>query len=450
MSNMDDFNFNNSFYDSDRHSQQAQGQPLSGITDFGGASNGQPPERDGFRQDREWRKMKASMKKTMAAMMAVCCIASVSLGAAGGYLAGSMTQNGSSSQSSVSQSGDSGSSSDHLYTSNLSTGSQSGNLSEVIEKVRSSVVAINVESTASSGAGYFFGGEQTVQSAGSGVILSEDGYIVTNNHVIEDANSITVYLQDGSSYPAKLVGTDDEGDIALLKIEASGLNYATLGDSDSLKVGDAAVAIGNPLGELAGSVSQGIISALDREITLNGETMNLLQTDAAINPGNSGGALFNANGEVIGIVVAKSGGDNVEGLGFAIPVNDVKEIVDQLSTYGYVTGRPTMGASFVDISDQMTAAMYRVDRLGVYVLSTEENSAAAQAGLLPGDCVLSVNGQEVSAASDIQKIVSGSQVGDTLTLDVIRYSSGQKEQVQVILAEEAPESANQTVSARLS
>lgn len=207
------------------------------------------------------------------------------------------------------------------------------------------------------------------------------------------------------------MGTDDEGDIALLKIEASGLNYATLGDSDSLKVGDAAVAIGNPLGELAGSVSQGIISALDREITLNGETMNLLQTDAAINPGNSGGALFNANGEVIGIVVAKSGGDNVEGLGFAIPVNDVKEIVDQLSTYGYVTGRPTMGASFVDISDQMTAAMYRVDRLGVYVLSTEENSAAAQAGLLPGDCVLSVNGQEVSAASDIQKIVSGQPGG---------------------------------------
>lgn len=180
------------------------------------------------------------------------------------------------------------------------------------------------------------------------------------------------------------MGTDDEGDIALLKIEASGLNYATLGDSDSLKVGDAAVAIGNPLGELAGSVSQGIISALDREITLNGETMNLLQTDAAINPGNSGGALFNANGEVIGIVVAKSGGDNVEGLGFAIPVNDVKEIVDQLSTYGYVTGRPTMGASFVDISDQMTAVMYRVDRLGVYVLSTEENSAGGPGRTSPG------------------------------------------------------------------
>ena len=379
--------------------------------------------------------------------MAVCCIASVSLGAAGGYFAGTMT-NGS--QSSVSQSEGGSSNSDHLYTSNLSAGSQTGSLSDVIEKVRPSVVAINVESTTSSGANYFFGGEQTVQSAGSGVIISEDGYIVTNNHVIEDANNITVYLQDGTSYTASLVGADAEGDIALLKIDATGLSYATLGDSDTLKVGDTAIAIGNPLGELAGSVSQGIVSALDRQITLEGETMNLLQTDAAINPGNSGGALFNASGEVIGIVVAKSGGDNIEGLGFAIPINDVKEIVDQLTTYGYVTGRPTMGATFVDISDQITAAMYRVNRLGVYVLSTEDNSAAAQAGLLPGDYIVSVNGQSVSSSSDIQAVVSGSEVGDTLTFSVIRYSSGQQEEVQVTLAEEVPDSVSQTVSAQLS
>lgn len=449
MSSMNDFQYNNSFYDNNSQSQQQEPNQAvpAGAAGYSASSNSQPPERDGFRQDRELKKIKSSMKKSMAVMMAVCCIASVSLGAAGGYFAGTMT-NGS--QSSVSQSEGGSSNSDHLYTSNLSAGSQTGSLSDVIEKVRPSVVAINVESTTSSGANYFFGGEQTVQSAGSGVIISEDGYIVTNNHVIEDANNITVYLQDGTSYTASLVGTDAEGDIALLKIDATGLSYATLGDSDTLKVGDTAIAIGNPLGELAGSVSQGIVSALDRQITLEGETMNLLQTDAAINPGNSGGALFNASGEVIGIVVAKSGGDNIEGLGFAIPINDVKEIVDQLTTYGYVTGRPTMGATFVDISDQITAAMYRVNRLGVYVLSTEDNSAAAQGGLLPGDYIVSVNGQSVSSSSDIQAVVSGSEVGDTLTFSVIRYSSGQQEEVQVTLAEEVPDSVNQTVSAQLS
>lgn len=196
---------------------------------------------------------------------------------------------------------------------------------DVVETAWDSVVEISTETVYSSRRGSY-----TAAGAGSGVIISDDGYIVTNNHVIEGVSSIFVTTTDGTEYEAELIMTDEENDVALLKIEATDLTYALFGDSDQLQVGELAVAIGNPLGSLGGTVTEGIISATDREITIDGVTMTLLQTSAAINQGNSGGGLFNANGELIGIVNAKSSGLAIEGLGFAIPINAVKEIISEI------------------------------------------------------------------------------------------------------------------------
>ena len=276
------------------------------------------------------------------------------------------------------------------------------------------------------------------EGAGSGVILSQDGKIVTNNHVIEGASTITVRLRSGETYPATLIGTDSETDVALLKIDATGLTPATLGDSDTLKVGEPAIAIGNPLGQLGGTVTDGIISALNRDITLDGETMNLLQTNAAINPGNSGGGLFNAQGELIGIVVAKSSGTGVEGLGFAIPINQVKSVVAELETNGYVTGRAAMGVSLVDIQDAQTAMAYRVDRAGVYVLAVNDGSAAQKAGIQAGDCIVSVDGTEISDASSLTALIESHSVGDTISVSVLR--NGQTLTLPVTLGEQTASS----------
>ncbi|WP_243154785.1 S1C family serine protease [Clostridium thermarum] len=206
------------------------------------------------------------------------------------------------------------------------------------------------------------------EGAGSGVIVSKDGYIVTNNHVIDGASKITVKTTDKKSYTAKLIGKDVKTDLAVLKIEDSDLTTAVYGDSSKLVVGELAVAIGNPLGELGGTVTEGIISALNRDVVIDGQTMNLLQTSAAINPGNSGGGLFNEYGELIGIVNAKSSGSGIEGLGFAIRINTVIDIVDSIIDYGYVQGRIDTGLNLIDILDSQTARRYRVQSTGVYIL----------------------------------------------------------------------------------
>ena len=221
--------------------------------------------------------------------------------------------------------------------------------------------------------------------AGSGVIISEDGYLITNNHVINGASTIQVRTSDGTTYDAVLVGTDSKTDVAVLKINASGLRPVTFGDSDNLNVGETAVAIGNPLGELGGTVTNGIISAKDRSITLDNQQMTLLQTNAAINPGNSGGGLFNSRGELIGMVVAKSSGSDVEGLGFAIPSNLVSKIAQELIANGYVTGRPALGVTVLSIENAQTAMQYGVSSLGVYITDVESGSAADKAGLQAGD-----------------------------------------------------------------
>ena len=304
----------------------------------------------------------------------------------------------------------------------------------VSEKVSDSVVEIVTEYVQEG----FLRGSYTSSGAGSGVILTEDGYIVTNNHVIDGAQNIHVRLHNGDYYEAELVGTDSVSDIAVLKINATGLSYATLGDSSALVVGERCVAIGNPLGTLGGTVTDGIISAKDREITVEGETMVLLQTNAAVNPGNSGGGLFNMRGELIGIVNAKSSGDNVEGLGFAIPINTASPIIDDLINSGYVHGRFALGVSVLTIDNYQKAMYYGVEEYGTYIYQVESGSNAEKAGLQVGDLILKADGKEIETASDLQEVLDSKTAGDTLELEIDR--DGETLTVTVTLMETVPES----------
>ena len=290
-------------------------------------------------------------------------------------------------------------------------------VSKVVKTAKNSVVSIECQTENASG-NYGFGASTTVTSSGSGVIVSKDGYIATNNHVIDGASKITVTTADNESYEAKLVGTDEQTDIAVLKIEAEDLNNATFGKSSSLEVGDEVVAIGNPLGELSGTVTNGIVSALNREVTIENETMSLIQTNASINAGNSGGGLFDKNGLLVGIVNAKASGENVEGLGFAIPVDEAKDVIEQIIDYGYVKGRVTSGLTLIDILDNQTAMRYGVSDLGVYIYSVEEGSNAERAGLKSGYIILAVNDTKVESASEFKEVINKLEVGDKIKVTV--------------------------------
>ncbi len=276
--------------------------------------------------------------------------------------------------------------------------------------------------------------------AGSGVILSTDGYIITNNHVIcgsdgtTPADTITVRLTNGEEYKAELIGTDSDSDIAILKIEAEGLTPAVLGNSDNLVVGETVLAVGNPLGELGGTQTDGIISALDREIDVNGVTMTLLQTSAAVNPGNSGGALFNMRGELIGVVNAKSSGTGIEGLGFAIPVNDALNVAEQLMEFGYVRGKVTIGVTFYDCQDALEARYYGLPGYGLYVTALTENMNDKSLKVM--DRIISIDGQEISSFNDVSAIVKSHEVGDVLKFQVSR--DGKLVEVDVTCYEKVP------------
>lgn len=311
--------------------------------------------------------------------------------------------------------------------------------SGVVQQVEDSVVAITTESVATN---YFFR-QYVTQGAGSGVVLTADGYIVTNYHVIKGAQQITVTANDGSTYAATLVGTDEDNDIAVLKVDAKDLTPAILGDSDTLKVGDAVLAIGNPLGTLSGTVTDGIVSALERQVTIDGNNMTLLQTSAAVNPGNSGGGLFNASGELIGIVNAKSTSDSsgnaVDNIGFAIPINSVKTIIEDLISHGYVTGQIVLGVSLVDITDERTARYYGLDSTGVYIQSVESGSIADKGGLQAGDRLLSFGGVEVSTADELKAALASHSVGDRVEIKVSR--NGREYTHSVVLTEYVPSSA---------
>lgn len=305
-------------------------------------------------------------------------------------------------------------------------------VSEVANLAADSVVEITTETVTND----MFMRQYVTEGAGSGVIISADGYIATNNHVIEGASKITVRLTDGKEYKATLIGTDAQTDIAVIKIEGVTLQPVTMGNSNQIAVGDTAIAIGNPLGELGGTVTNGIISALDREIVLENQTMTLLQTNAAINPGNSGGGLFNDKGELIGLVVAKSSGSNVEGLGFAIPADVVKEVVDSIINVGYVQGRPVLGVSVVNIDSAQLAYQYRVSRMGVYIAGLTDGTKAASSGLQVGDCIVAVGDTEITSTSDLTKILQGYNVGDKVNVTVSR--NGKLLSLQVELSESKP------------
>jgi serine protease Do len=273
---------------------------------------------------------------------------------------------------------------------------------------------------------YYQSSEELVeQGSGSGIIISEDGYIVTNQHVIADASEITVILNTGSEYVATLVGADAKSDLAVLKINASGLTAAVLGDSSQVEVGELAVAIGNPLGqELAGTVTAGVISAVNRKMTVENRSYNLLQTDAAINPGNSGGALVNQYGEVIGINSIKMSNTGVEGIGFAIAISEAKPIIDDLMNEGYVSGRSLIGVTITESKNGLT----------VYLVS--EGSGAEKAGIKQGDLIVKADGQVVTTGDALNKVRDEKKPGDYITLTVIR--NGELTDIKVQLTEDKP------------
>lgn len=259
--------------------------------------------------------------------------------------------------------------------------------------------------------------------SGSGVLVSEDGYIVTCNHVVSGAEKIIVYRDSGETYEARLIGTDSITDLAVIKIEATGLPYARFGDSSTLNVGEPVFAIGNALGKLSNTYTSGSISGLDRSIEIDGQNMTLLQTDASINKGNSGGGLFRASdGALIGIVNAKSSGSGIEGLGFAIPSTLVSDIISDLMDHGFVTGRPYLGVSTQDVTMPgfgLFGSYYTYPR----VTSVDDNSAAAIAGIKVNDIILAVNGQSVSGSDDLSQIINSFEIGSTVTVTVQRGNS---------------------------
>ena len=285
-----------------------------------------------------------------------------------------------------------------------------------------SVVSINVTGTS----GYNFFG-QPVQSAssGSGFVLTSDGYIVTNYHVVKDAQTVKVTMYSGDEYDAQYVGGDEDYDIAVIKIEATGLPAVTLGNSEELNVGDHVLAIGNPLGDLTFSMSGGMVSSVNRTINVDGTPFNMIQTDASINPGNSGGPLLNSYGEVVGIVSAKyssygTSGESVEGLGFAIPINDVISMIQDIMTNGYVSNKAYLGATIGTLTSGM-AQQYRYDiSQGAFVYSVEDGSPAADAGLQLGDVITAIDGTEITSLEDLTAAKKGYAAGDTSTLTVYR------------------------------
>ncbi len=299
------------------------------------------------------------------------------------------------------------------YTLEDATGS-SMTIQEITAAAQNSVVEIRTESVTSD----IWMQQYVTEGAGSGVIVSTDGYIATNNHVIEGADKIIVTTIDNREYEAKLVGTDSIHDIAVIKINAADLSPATYGNSNQLNVGDLAVAIGNPLGELGGTVTAGIISAKDRELVIDGKTMSLLQTDSSINPGNSGGGLFNDNAQLIGIVVAKSSGSDVEGLGFAIPINTAAEVISQLIDKGYTSGRPWTGMTYTEGSSGFDS-IFGASSGSVYVYSVDTD-VARRAGFKPGDIIFAVEGQQITSIDDLSAIVTAHEVDDKLKVTIVR------------------------------
>ena len=291
--------------------------------------------------------------------------------------------------------------------------------SEVYASTVNSVVSINCSAVSTN----IFGQQTESASSGSGFIYTADGYIVTNQHVVANASSINVTLYNGDTYPATLVGSDSDYDVAVLKIDAKDLPAVTLGSSTDVNVGDTVMAIGNPLGELTFSMSQGIVSCVNRAINVEGTPFNMIQVDASINPGNSGGPLMNLYGEVVGIVSAKYSSyadTTVEGLGFAIPINDVQSIIKDIMENGSVGNKAYMAITAGTMTQQM-AAQYKINATeGVFVYSVEDDGAGDKAGLKLGDVITKLNDTQITSMEDLSAAKKGFKAGDTVTLTVLR------------------------------
>ena len=406
------------------YNYQGQGAGYTS-TMHGGAANGysytsapsqpqQPPK----------KKKKGGAKKVV--LRVVACLGVVVLGFGGG-LGGAMAASrlGLTSGSVVMQTVVRNDSTDASNADASDTsGSANGtalSTSDVAKLVSPSVVVITTEQMVSSN-NLWFGGSYVQSGAGSGVIVSSDGNILTCAHVVDGATNIKVQLNGSDTeYTATVVGLDSVSDVAMLKIDAGDttLTPAVIGDSDKLVVGEEVVAVGNPLGTLGGTVTNGIISALNRQITVEGNEMTLIQTNAAVSPGNSGGGLFNANGELVGIVNAKSGDSEAEGLGFAIPINTATDVAKQLVENGYVP-RPVLGIQVLAINDEQTAMQYGVSSYGVYIMSVNQGSAAESAGMKAGDRIVSVDDVAVSENTDLTGYLQNKNVGDTVQIQVER------------------------------
>lgn len=288
----------------------------------------------------------------------------------------------------------------------------------VYENNAKSVVAVSstIRSTV-------YGQTREGTSSGSGFIISDDGYVVTNRHVVEGATDVTVTLSTGDEYTAKVIGSDSLNDVALLKVEATGLPAVKLGSSDKLAIGDMVCAIGNPLGSLTATLTVGYVSGKDRQVTTDNSTINMIQTDAAINSGNSGGPLFNMYGEVIGITTAKysgttNSGASIEGIGFAIPIDDVMGIISDLIDYGYVTGA-YMGITVKD-NDKEAAAQFGLPTDGAYVVDVTPGSSADKAGIQSKDLITAVDDHKITTRTDLTRTLRNYKAGDTAQVTVVR------------------------------
>ena len=299
---------------------------------------------------------------------------------------------------------------------------------EVYASTVNSIVSINCSAVSTN----IFGQRVESASSGSGFVITQDGYIVTNHHVISGASSVTVTMYDGTEYPATVVGSDSDYDVAVLKIDATGLQPVTLGSSEDVNVGDTVLAIGNPLGELTFSMSQGIVSCCDRAINVDGTPFNMIQVDASINPGNSGGPLMNLYGEVVGIVSAKYSSysdTTVEGLGFAIPIGDVQAIITDIMENGQITNKPSFGITAGTMTQQM-AAQYQIDQTsGAFVYSVNKGGAGEKAGLKMGDVITKVDSTDITSMEDLTAAKKGHKAGDTVT--VTYYRDGQTQTTEL-------------------
>ena len=356
-----------------------------------------------------------------ACMIATMIISSILGAAIGGAFGRTVTTDGRKSRN-------------DSELSQLDLGDATGSeltVSQIVDKNENAVVEIVVSGTAQN----MWGQMQLVQGAGSGVIVKDDGYIATNYHVIQGANKVEVTLHNGESYPARIVGSDPANDIAVIKLAAKDGTTATIGDSSTVDVGDLAVAIGNPLGQLGGTATTGIISALDRTLDVEGTTLTLLQTDAAINGGNSGGGLFNSKGELIGIVESKASAVGVEGLAFALPINNVSGIINDLIENGgsaqVASGTPAVGVVISEVSED-NAQYYGLESAGVYIAQvTGEN--ARSAGFQEMDRIISFNGTKINSSNEFITLVRKCKVGDTVTVVVSR--KGQEIEIKTVLEE---------------